>query len=129
MGWSRLRRRLLDSTLDSNWPGLGLRLFCAWAIRETLRRAGSNERHGWNIHSTVPATSRVEGEIMSCNCEADRKRTYYAAIQLWSDIQDGIPGGPGIRLDSVTVAVCTRCGESRFVVPEQVMLRHFKQPD
>lgn len=62
---------------------------------------------------------------MPCDCEVNGKKTYHAAIQLWSEIREGLPGGSAILLEPVEVTVCTQRGKSEFVVSQVDMQRRF----
>lgn len=64
---------------------------------------------------------------MACACDAVHKKTFYSNIQLWSDNQQGIPGGSAINIGMLPVVVCTQCGTAEFKIPEQDMSRWFRR--
>ena len=65
---------------------------------------------------------------MSCNCEPDKKRTYFSSVQLFSEPgNSGIPAGAGILLSQTEVNVCTQCGKAEFSVPDSDMQRWFRR--
>jgi hypothetical protein len=56
---------------------------------------------------------------MACACSSSKKRIYYANIQLFTDLQNGIPGGSSPPVGSVKeVTVCTECGAAEFLIPD-----------
>ncbi len=64
-------------------------------------------------------------KAMPCDCEVDGRKTYHAAIQLWSERREGIPAGSAILLEPVEVTVCTQCGKSEFIISQADMQRRF----
>ena len=62
---------------------------------------------------------------MACDCPRESKKTYYASIQLFTQIQEGIPAGASRPLPARQVIVCTKCGTSEFSIPE-LELRWFR---
>jgi len=66
---------------------------------------------------------------MACTCDPESKKVYYANLQLFSAVVDGIPGGAGKTLGPTKISLCTQCGQADFVVSDQNMQRHFSWPD
>jgi hypothetical protein len=54
---------------------------------------------------------------MSCNCAPEKKRTYFANIELFTDLNDGMPTGASPHLDLTEVVVCSHCGKAEFSIP------------
>ena len=54
---------------------------------------------------------------MSCSCASEKKRTYFANIQLFTDQCDGMPAGAAPHLDLTAVVVCQQCGKAEFSIP------------
>jgi hypothetical protein len=60
-----------------------------------------------------------------CKCSGEKK-TYFANIQLFTDLVDGLPAGAAPPLLQKTrVAVCSQCGLAQFSVPAS-SLRYFQ---
>ncbi len=56
---------------------------------------------------------------MPCACSSSKKRTYYANIQLFTELKNGMPSGSSPPMGSVKeVTVCSECGAAEFLVPE-----------
>ena len=57
---------------------------------------------------------------MACTCPSNKKKTYFALIELRSEVVDGILGGaapsPGVVK---AVIVCTECGLAEFRIPDE----------
>jgi hypothetical protein len=62
---------------------------------------------------------------MSCKCDPECRKVYYAQPQLFSEVIEGIPGGAGKTLSLTKITVCTQCGQAEFVVSDQDMQRQF----
>lgn len=64
---------------------------------------------------------------MPCSCFASTKRTYYANIQLYSQLIEGSPAGSAPSLSVKEVTVCADCGAAEFVITEDER-RWFRRP-
>jgi hypothetical protein len=57
---------------------------------------------------------------MPCSCSASKKRTYFALIELRTEVKDGLLGGSAPSPGAVKqVTVCTECGLAEFQIPDE----------
>jgi hypothetical protein len=56
---------------------------------------------------------------MACGCPTSKKWTYYAYIQLYSELKDGTPAGSAPNLSTKEVSVCSECGVAEFTLTNE----------
>jgi hypothetical protein len=56
---------------------------------------------------------------MQCLCAPASRRLFFAQIQLFSQLIDGVPGGAAPPIGAVKeIKVCTECGYAEFFIPQ-----------
>lgn len=60
---------------------------------------------------------------MQCRCVQARTKLFFAQVQLFSQMIDGIPGGTAPPMGAVKeITVCTKCGKAEFFIPQSELL-------
>lgn len=63
---------------------------------------------------------------MTCTCDEQHQRSYYANPQLWTENKSGTPGGSGFHVGTVEVTVCKSCGKAEFEIPAEIRERFMR---
>jgi hypothetical protein len=53
---------------------------------------------------------------MSCSCPTSDKQLYFANIQLFPELKDGLVNGGSHHLSTKEVCVCTQCSRAEFSI-------------
>jgi hypothetical protein len=58
-------------------------------------------------------------ESMACNCEPEYQRKYYSAVQMFTELHNGQPGGDlGLPIRLREIVVCKDCGKATFFLEQ-----------